>query len=438
MAQNSFSFPRLTNRSAARALARLVACFSIVLTVSAPAVFAQSGRERTQQDAAVARFTGIKGVVVDSTGAPVAGAQLIVRENVKGTTVPRRWFTTSDSLGQFRIEGLVPGALRLEVQREAFEPAGFDVQIAEKVTVEVRVRLVADEVWHLVKRATDSLARADSVAAAALRGRSGGVLASDTSMGADAVQLSRGVPPEMVPTSPQAGAPRRPTGANNLLSGRILSSSGEPVARAQVTALGTNFLTLTDSAGRFAFRDLEAGPYFMRARKVGYEPVVFTATLSSVDTLFASVTFTPFVAGSGTNLDTMRVTADYDRLSKRLRGFEDRRGRLRGVFIDRQEIAMRKPQVLSELLRGRANITVQRNGAGESQIFGSRLSISSGYCPLALIMDGTLINTLGGRIDNMVPTDMVAAVEVYTSGTSVPSEFQRAETDCGAVIVWTR
>jgi hypothetical protein len=139
-----------------------------------------------------------------------------------------------------------------------------------------------------------------------------------------------------------------------------------------------------------------------------------------------------------TRLDTMRVTAEYDRMSRRLKGFEERRATIRGLFIDREEVAMRKPQLLSDLLRGRGNITVQRNGVGDTQIFGSRLSISTGYCPLALILDGTLINTNGGRMDNFVPIDMVAAIEVYNSGTSVPGVFARPETDCGAVIVWTR
>ncbi|MBL0937340.1 MAG: carboxypeptidase regulatory-like domain-containing protein [Gemmatimonadaceae bacterium] len=419
----------------------VLAC--LCTTATAPLV-AQSGRDRAEQDRTIARFTGIKGVVVDSTGAPVAGAQLIMRENVRGTTVPRRWFTTSDSLGLFKIEGLVPGSLRLEVQREAYEPAGFDVQIADQITVEVRVRLVADEVWHLVRKATDSLARADSVAAAAVRGRSGAMAVSDSSAAkagaaADAVQLRRGAPGvSALPGGARTDGPRRPGSPANLLTGRVISTGGEPVARAQITALGTNHLTMTDSAGRFFFRDLEAGPYFMRARKVGFEPVVFTATLASIDTLDAAVTFTPFVAGAGTNLDTMRVTADYDRMSRRLRGFEDRKARLYGVFIDREEIAMRKPQLLSDLLRGRNQIMVQRNGAGETQIFGPRLSIMAGYCPMALIVDGTLVNTIEGRLDNMVPIDMVAAVEVYPRGTAVPSEFQRAGTDCGAVIVWTR
>jgi hypothetical protein len=218
----------------------------------------------------------------------------------------------------------------------------------------------------------------------------------------------------------------------------VLTQAGEPVARAQVQAMGTQLFTMTDTTGRFYFRDLAPGPYFVRARKVGYEPVVFTATLAAVDSIEASVRLTALLGVNTTRLDTMRVTAEYDRMSRRLKGFEERRTTIRGLFIDRQEVAMRKPQLLSDLLRGRANVTVQRNGVGDTQIFGTRISISTGYCPLALILDGTLINTNGGRMDNFVPIDMVAAIEVYTSGTSVPGQFARPETDCGAVIVWTR
>ena len=232
--------------------------------------------------------------------------------------------------------------------------------------------------------------------------------------------------------------PRRPGAPANLLTGRVLTQAGEPVARAQVQAMGTQLFTMTDTTGRFYFRDLAPGPYFVRARKVGYEPVVVTATLAAVDSLEASVRLTALLGVNTTRLDTMRVTAEYDRMSRRLKGFEERRTTIRGLFIDRQEVAMRKPQLLSDLLRGRANVTVQRNGVGDTQIFGTRINISTGYCPLALILDGTLINTNGGRMDNFVPIDMVAAIEVYTSGTSVPGQFARPETDCGAVIVWTR
>jgi len=353
--------------------------------------------------------TALTGVVVDSLGRGVAGAYLVVRDTSRRAGQLRsRWESTSDSAGSFRIDGIIPGTLRLEVLREAFEPAGFDFQIVAGVTAQLRIRLVSDELWTLAKRAVDSLARGDSIA------------------------RSQRAP---------LGAFRTLgllSGVANTLSGRIATAQGEPVARVQVQALGTAIFTLSDSVGRFALRDLPAGPYVLRARKVGFEPVVFQAILMAVDTLDASVTLTPLSLTAGRSLDTVRVNADFDRLSRRLRGFDERRRSQRGLYIDRAEVAMRRPTVVSDLLRGRANVLVQRNGPDDIQILGPRLSISSGYCPLALILDGVLIPSSQGRIDNLIPVDMVAGIEVYTSGTSVPSEFQRPDTDCGAVVIWTR
>lgn len=426
-------FPRRARRAA------FLAAGCAVLTMPMGQLAAQSG-------AAAAPVTGIAGVVVDSAGRTIRDAQLTVREAGKRGANARKWEARSDSVGRFRIEGIAAGTLRLEVLRDAYEPAGFDLQIANGVVAEVRLRLVEDEVWQLAKRAADSLAREDSIAAAAVRGRSGApLLAAPAGLTADSTRATgttdvtfSQVITAALPASTAPAGPRRPGAPSNLLTGRVLTPSGEPVARAQIQAMGTNFFTLTDSTGRFFFRDLAPGPYFVRARKVGFEPVVFTATLAAIDSLEAAVRLTPLLGVNTTRLDTMRVTAEYDRMSRRLKGFEERRATIRGLFIDRQEVAMRKPQLLSDLLRGRGNITVQRNGVGDTQIFGSRLSISTGYCPLALILDGTLINTNGGRMDNFVPIDMVAAIEVYNSGTAVPGVFARPETDCGAVIVWTR
>ena len=85
-----------------------------------------------------------------------------------------------------------------------------------------------------------------------------------------------------LPKSTASIGPRRPGAPANLLAGRVLTASGEPVMRVQIQAMGTNLLTMTDTTGRFFFRDLAPGPYFVRARKVGYEPVVFTATLAAI------------------------------------------------------------------------------------------------------------------------------------------------------------
>jgi len=414
---------------------RGIAKRAAVLAVLLAALPALAPRVAHAQGASAPRATptGITGVVVDSAGKPIRDARVVLREPAQGNALGRRWESMSDPAGRFRIEQLPPGTLRLEITREAYEPAGFDVKIAAGVTVEVRLRLVVDEQWVLVKQVADSLARADSIAAEAVRNRGGGV----DNGGSGGVTITNG-PPAVLPSTDVGTNPRASRATRNLLSGRVLTPSGEPLGRVQIQAMGTTLFTLTDSTGRFWFRDLAQGPYFLRVRKVGFEPVVFTATLGAVDSLDASVTLTALMASNTRRLDTVRVNAEYDRLSRRIRGFEERRKTVRGVFVDRAEIAMRRPQLLSDLLRGRGNITVQRNGTGDTQIFGPRLSIGTGYCALALILDGTYIPTDQGRIDAIVPIDMVAAIEVYTSGTSVPSQFARPETDCGAVVAWTR
>lgn len=386
-----------------------LAVLSLALPAASSAMFADLALHAQQRPAPPA-ITAIEGVVVDSAGRPVSGARLLVRDTarVRDTVVNRpRFISESDASGAFRIVGLQPGVHMLEVSRDAFEPAGFQFTIVAGVTVQLRIRLVPDIVWAQAKAYADSLNRVDSITRAA------------------------------IPRSARASRDDRLATSIGSISGRVVSSSGAPVGRVQIQAMGTMFTTLTDTTGNFRLADLPIGPYFLRARKVGFEPVVFSTQVLVNDALDATITLTSLSAGS-TSLDTMRVTADYDRLSKRLLGFEERRATARGVFVDRKEIAMRRPMLLSDLLRGRSNITVQRNGTGDTQIFGPRLSVRTGYCPLALIVDGTFIRTADGRIDNFVPIDMVAAIEVYTSGTSVPAAFARSDTDCGAIIVWTR
>nr|MCU0619299.1 hypothetical protein [Gemmatimonadaceae bacterium] len=171
----------------------------------------------------------------------------------------------------------------------------------------------------------------------------------------------------------------------------------------------------------------------------GFEPVIFSATVELGDSLSASVTLTPIGGVAGQRLDSVKVMADFGRSSRRLQGFEERKRTANGIFITKEEIDLRRPSAMTDLLRGRQSLTVQRNNAtGGTDVYGPRLSIGSGFCPLALIVDGTLIQNASGALDTYVPVDMILGIEVYATGTRVPGEFQRLGTDCGAIIVWTR
>jgi len=381
----------------------------MTLAMMLGAMFCTNTITAQQRAPAPATPTGVEGVVVDSAGQPLANAKLVVRDTARiGAAALRRTMGESDSVGRFRIVGLPPGAHVLEVQRDEYEPAGFRFDIAGGITAQVRITLQRDPLWAELKRVADSIIVADR---------------------ADSIASARA----------EAAAPPGVRYGKGTLAGRVTTDGGAAVGRAQVQAMGTNFFTQTDTLGRFRLSDLPVGPYFLRARKVGYDPVVFGVTIVRGDTIDATVTLTPFSAARGQSMDTIRVTADADRLSRRLQGFNQRKASGRGFFVDRNEVILRRPQNLTDLLRGRANVQVERNPqTGDAVVYGPRLSIGSGFCQLALIIDGTLIQNAQGGIDSYVPIDMIAAIEVYNSGTSVPSEFARLGTDCGAIIVWTR
>src|SRR5690348_2017305 len=53
----------------------------------------------------------------------------------------------------------------------------------------------------------------------------------------------------------------------------------EPIRRAQVSLAGTALATTTDSAGRFAFTELDGGIFMIEIRAVGYAPGTWRAPL---------------------------------------------------------------------------------------------------------------------------------------------------------------
>lgn len=373
---------------------RGLACRALAGLVALPALAALLAAQ--PRPAAPPAPTGVSGIVVDSAGTPIAGAFVAVEQffRADGGT-PRRDTISTDAAGRFRLVGLDAGPHALDVQKPGYLVTRFDFEIAAGITADLRITLNA-------------------------------------------------APPELVQAAPvvasigDTSAASRAQRGGAVISGKVISESGRPIAGAQVQAMGTNYNATTADDGTFRLGRLTGGPYFMRVRRVGYEPVVFTATLALGDSIYTTVKL-PGLGPVGSLLDTVKVRADFDRSSRRLRGFEERRRTARGLFIDKGEIDERKAFVVSDLLRGRANITVMRNPAsGDVQVFGPRLSISGGQCQLGLIIDGTLVPNVQGSLDSLVPVDMIQGIEVYNSGTSVPSQFAQLGTDCGAIIIWTR
>lgn len=68
-------------------------------------------------------------------------------------------------------------------------------------------------------------------------------------------------------------------GDSGAICGKIVSSSGEPLRKAEVTASSfenhTEYISLTGSDGLFAFDALQPGQYHLRARRAGYVPAAY-------------------------------------------------------------------------------------------------------------------------------------------------------------------
>lgn len=92
----------------------------------------------------------------------------------------------------------------------------------------------------------------------------------------------------------------------NTLSGTITDTNQQPVARASVRLLNTNFGAITDAAGRFSLEDLAAGRFVMQVTAIGYATQTVAVTVGGSDPSPVALV----LSESATQLDDVVVTAE--------------------------------------------------------------------------------------------------------------------------------
>lgn len=154
-------------------------------------------------------------------------------------------------------------------------------------------------------------------------------------------------------------------------------------------------------------------------------------------------------------------TGFYDRLQR------VQRGAISAVFITPEELDLRNPSKLSQMINGRASVKILYQKG--RPILGGR----NGNCGMTVLLDGhkmtmmveDILNNyerrdlermmasgmdpeqaiamfLGQRssLDDLVTAHSVAAIEIYSSIASVPAELQRnvgPSSGCGLIALWT-
>lgn len=244
----------------------------------------------------------------------------------------------------------------------------------------------------------------------------------------------RALPLVLLGLLPFAGAfgQTAPAGSAGAITGTVRDSAGAPVAAAEVTIAALSRRATADAAGRFRLEGVPLGQQVVSARRIGFRRRELSVIVEAGRVADAS-----FVLGRlAQQLNTVTVEAPRSRRARYLAGFYDRRRRAAsGRFLTQDQIDDRNATTLPELLT--SSVPGVRIVSSRSVLQGVRLRGQS--CAPLVWLDGAPAPAAEFDLSTIHPST-VSAVEVYSSGSLVPGEFQlpRGAHACGVVAIWSR
>ena len=212
--------------------------------------------------------------------------------------------------------------------------------------------------------------------------------------------------------------------------GVALGAGGLPLANARVSVWGSGLEMVTARDGRFSLSELPSGSFLLELRAIGYQPsrriVPFEPnTETTVNTQLDRLL----------TLDTIRVRALRNRLiGKDMTGFEERRQRGLGRFLDPEDIEQRMSGRTSDLFRAVAGVRLVPSSVGDRIAMRGNVN---GYCTPIVFVDRVKQYMFDGDIDAIVSPMEVRAIEVYPGYLMTPPEFQVPFDQCGSIVIWT-
>lgn len=219
------------------------------------------------------------------------------------------------------------------------------------------------------------------------------------------------------------------------LTGKITAPDGSPVAQARIAIGGTTLEAVTAFDGGFRIHGVPPRGQTLNVRMLGYLPRAVAVDVIAGDTIHIDVVLTRHALP----LDTIAVRSD-PQVSPAMRGFEQRRARGPGVFLDRDAIKRMQPRVFTDVLRRVPGLQVRPVRGG---LAGTNFSIQArgSECSVLFFMNGTAFPLPPDQpINDYVSPDEVIGVEVYGGSSEIPAQFNssRFNSRCGVIVIWTR
>lgn len=205
----------------------------------------------------------------------------------------------------------------------------------------------------------------------------------------------------------------------------LLGAEGEPIADA-----------VSDAQGAFRFESLAPGTYRVRVSTLGRAETTSDVLRIAAD---STVQVILRMAAEAVELDALSVEARRRQLNPALEAFYQRAESGRGgAFILREEIDMRHPRFLTDLLATTPSMRVT----------GGLLVNYRRQCPPLVVIDGMKMNrepknsrlALKEAYDlvNILHPSVVEGMEIYAGSIGLPPELVGSDSGCGVIAIWTQ
>ncbi len=425
----------------------------------------------------------IRGLVYDSlvVGAPLVGAVVELVELGRSTA--------TDARGVFRIDSVPGGRHRLSFSHPTLTAIGFtppDVPITIGQGIDVSVILATPSPGAIYRRLCPGPREAKTgVVLGTVREAASDTLLpgaevrgewTETTIGRVTGTVRRprvarvavdptgrfqlcGIPVDVpvllrLLSGPTEGPPLELTLADKLLAVRhlkldlsppasglrggvtgVVTSSGLPVASAQIGLLGGTRTGRTAADGSFRLDSLPIGSHTIEVRAIGYLRHRTAVDLKPGDPATVAVSLDK----APVELPELTVAASAAAVASS--GFDQRRLRgIGGFFITREDIVRRGSIRVEDLFKGVAGIKVDPIGGTDYQILSLRGgSGTSAVCSPTIYIDNIRI-PLDPEIGNNLPVlpDEIQGIEIHQSPHSAPIEYRPMGQNCGIILIWTR